>query len=448
MKRKKNLVVLLLVLVLLIGATVVVTNLNKDGGDDGIQELNSVILAVDPASVTELGWNYSEDVRFVSTGSGWEYAADAAFRLDESYINTALDTLTEVTASKIIENVEDWDQYGLAAPVCSVTVTADTTYTLSFGEESTLSGKRYCSIGDGNAYLVDTACMEPFTYGLYDLLVSEEIPAMDNVTGLEIKNESGTMDITYQESSGKSYSDSYVWFLNGQTLDTELTETLVSAVSSVSWNKCSNFNAADLSVYGLDNPAATVTVHYGDSNTFSLEIGNTSNDACYAKLPGSSMVYLIDGSIGDALVNASYDTLKPDDVLAMDWRELQVMEITLDGVIYEVAQTTPATIDEEGNVTDEAIYKLDGTRVNAAGIPNALDAMVSVGYATDIDPERGEEIRFLFHREHSTYPEIELVFYQYDSTQCLVTLNGESTVFVARDQVNTLIEAVNQMVLG
>ena len=453
MKRQKNMFLLLFVLVLLIGAVFAVTALNKEEESETvIQDLNDVVFSVDSNAVTALSWNYSEEVSFHRTESGWEYAEDAVFPLDESQLSSALNILNSITASKVIENVEDWDQYGLEVPVCSVTVTADATYTLSFGAEASVSGGQYFSIGDGNAYIIDTNHMEPFSHGLYDLLVMECIPAMDSVTALKIKNSSGTVNISREENSGKSYSDHYVWFQGDNALDTELTDALVTTLSSVSWNKCSNYQAKDLSVYGLDTPAATVTVNYtaedGTAETFTLEIGNASGDDHFAKLADSAMVYLIDGAIGESLLNASRETLMPDDVLAMDWNALQTMEITLDGTVYEVVQESPAEIDAEGNVAQAASYTMNGAAADASGIVDALDVMVSTGYATDVLPERNEEIRILFHQEHSAYPEVELVFYQYSGEACLVTLNGESTVFVARAQVVDLVESVTQLVLG
>ena len=473
MKRKKNLLILLLVLVLLVGAVFAATSLASSEGEDEqtLQDLGTTIFTLDPDAVSQLSWDYSESVSFVAGDDGWEYTEDPAFALDETYISAMLDVLTEITASKVIENVDNWDQYGLEAPVCTVTVTTDNTYTLSFGEESALSGQRYFSIGDGNAYLIDSSVMSPFTYGLYDVLTLEQIPTMDGVTGIELENETEKLDITRLENSGLAYSDSYIWFLDDNVvLDTELTESLVSTLTSLSWNKCSNFNAADLSAYGLDDPIATVTIHYtqrteveandtGENGdpiveaesapaSFALEIGNESDDARYARIAGSHMVYLIDGSICDALLNASYENLMPDDILVMDWEKLQVLEITLDGTVHEIVRDTQTVTDDEGNETEEAIYTLDGLEADAAGILGSLDAMTSAGYATGIEPERSEEIRFLFRQDNEAFPEIELVFYQYDSTQCLVTLNGGSTVFVARSQVVDLVESITQLILS
>ena len=426
MKRQKNMLVLLLVLVLLIGAVFAVSALTKEEEpDNNVQDLGEVIVAIDPNSVTSMRWNYSDEVSFSRVNDGWEYTADPDFPLDENRITAALNMLKSITAIKVIENVADWDQYGLEVPVCEVTINAGTSYALSFGSEAAVSGGQYFSIGDGNVYIIDKNYMEPFSVELYDLLVTESIPAMDSVTGLEIKTASGTSTISREENGGKSYSDRYVWFLHGEALDTELTDALVSTVTSLSWKKCSNFHAADLSVYGLDTPAAVVRIDHA-AGSFALEIGNASGDDYFAKLPGSNMIYVIDGSIGNALLNASYETLMPDDVLALDWDALESMEVTLNGTSYT----------------------MDGNSTDISGIITALDEMTSAGYAAETLPERSKEIRFLFHQNHSAYPQVELVFYQYDGDVCLVTLNGNSTVFVSRTQVVELVEAVNHVVLG
>ena len=44
-------------------------------------------------------------------------------------------------------------------------------------------------------------------------------------------------------------------------------------------------------------------------------------------------------------------------------------------------------------------------------------------------------------------PEVELAFYRYNSSDCLVVLNGEPTVSVSRQDVVELVEAVNGEVL-
>ena len=140
MKRQKNMLVLLLVLVLLIGAVFAVSALTKEEEpENNVQDLGEVIVAIDPNSVTSMRWNYRDEVSFNRVNGGWEYAADPDFPLDENRITAALNMLKSITAIKVIENVADWDQYGLEVPVCEVTINAGTSYSLSFGSEASVA---------------------------------------------------------------------------------------------------------------------------------------------------------------------------------------------------------------------------------------------------------------------------------------------------------------------
>ena len=92
-------------------------------------------------------------------------------------------------------------------------------------------------------------------------------------------------------------------------------------------------------------------------------------------------------------------------------------------------------------------YTLNGEEVDGESITDLLDDMTYTGYAGSSVPETGEEIRFVIHRSHATFPEVELAFYRYNSSDCLTVLNGEPTVSVSRQDVVELVEAVNGEVL-
>lgn len=460
MKRSKKLLALLLVLVLILGATYGVTLWDPDSREAEEETAVTTIFTLDAESVTALSWDYVEEVSFEKEDGVWVYTEDAVFPLDTSYLDAILDTLTEITSYKTIEAVEDWDQYTLEVPYCRIGVTADgTTYELKIGEETAMGGARYFSIGDGNAYLVDSGILDPFTYGLYDLLSYEAIPDMTGLSGLEVVSDAQSYEILLLEDSGLAYSDAYVWFMEEQPLDNELTEALLSSVTGLNWVDCVDFHAADLSAYGLDAPAATVTAHYTqtvmtatnetreEDEVFVLEIGAEIGDYRYARIAGSGMVYKIDGSIADTLMHTTYYELQPDEVLLLDWEDVYAMEITLDGAVYEIKKDTKYIAVEDGDTTQETVYLLDGEEIDAQSVMSLLSSMGAAGYAAGLTPERSEEIRFVIHRDHETFPEVELVFYTYNSTACLTTLNGVSTVFADREAVVELIELVNTFAL-
>lgn len=446
MKRMKKLGALLLLLAVLIGATAAASLYSAEAEPE--EDTSITVFTLDASSVTEIGWDYSEEIAFTESEDGWVCVQDAAFPVDETYLDAMLEALTEVKSSKTITETENLDQYGLEVPICVVTVTTDETYTLSIGQETAVGGERYFSNGDGNVYLVDAGILDCFSYGLYDVLQYQTIPEVTDLTGMTVKTDSGSYEISYLENSGLAYSDDYVWFMEDKALDTELTEELISMVTNLNLAQCVDYAAEDLSVYGLDAPAAIVTVLDGGETAFTLEIGAEKDDVCYLRLGDSKMIYQADVTLRDTLLYTTYADLQPDEVLLMDWDTVKRVTVTLDGESYKLVKSVEEVTDEEGNTSEEAVWKLDGETVEFASVLTSLTAMASNGYANGITPERTEEIAFVITRDTENYSEITLTFYQYNSTSCLVTLNGESTVTVDREDVVALVEAVNQIVLG
>ena len=465
MKRGKKLILLALVLVLLAGATYLAGTLNTEDDTQTTDEPAVTAFSIDPDAVTALSWDYSEPVDFTKGDDGWYYTSDSVFPLDEAFIEDILDTLTQIDASKVIADVTDLDQYGLEAPICAISVTTDTQYDLSIGEVTTLGGERYFSTGDGNVYLVDEAVIDCFQYELYDLIDYETLPVMDDVTALSV---SGSYTLEYREASGLAYADSYVWFCGDQVLDTELTEALISSITGLSLGTCVEYNVSDPSQYGLDAPEVitvqyleTVQVATGETDedgnavyetrqdpaVFSLEIGSTLSGYRYARISGSNMVYLVTASTCDTVLFATANELLPDEVLLMEPSEITGFTAQLDGTDYSFAQATQEVTDDEGNVTEETVWMLDGQETDVEDLLDELTSLSSAGYAYGMTPEGKLELSFTLLRDRDTFSSVEICFYQYDSSTCMVTLDGSATVFVAREDIVSLKEAVNSILL-
>lgn len=98
--------------------------------------------------------------------------------------------------------------------------------------------------------------------------------------------------------------------------------------------------------------------------SFELEVGDYSGQMCYARLAGSEMIYLIDGSVTDALVYADAQSLLPDEVIAMDWDKVTEAKVTMDGQTYTLEKT-------------EESWEMDGEEISFADVTDALDSMTS-----------------------------------------------------------------------
>lgn len=461
MKRSKKLLGLLIVLALFMTAAYIATIANPENKADAattVADTKYTILSIDSDNITSISWNYAGSaLTFTCEEDTWDYAYDDAFPLDVSYITAMLASLNNIEASKTIEDVTDLNMYGLASPTCSISVEADSTYYIQIGNETAMDGLRYVSIGDDNVYLVEETLLNNFAYELYDLLLKESIPEITDILNVSIVSETNSLLMEYLPNSNLSYSNEYVWFLKENdgylTLDTELTEALISNITELSFLECINYNATDeeLASYGLLSPMITASVNYTNDSadcTFTILLGDyTDGSKCYARIAGSRMVYLVNGTVSDTFMYAGYERLQPDEVLIMDWDSVTKVIVNLDGTDYTFNKTSKPVIDEDENVTEKIIYTLNGSEASIESILTGITSLASTDFSNGTVPERNAWISFKIYRDTEYFKETVLTFYQYDSTSCLVALNGETTVFVAREDISAIVEAINTIIL-
>lgn len=443
MKRGKKLLTLLLVLVLLAAASFGATKLSvKTEAPE--EEQTEKVFSLKPEKVTSLSWEYSEALTF-DREDGWTYRDNSAFPVEESFLNTILDTLADVESYKTIESVENWDTYGLEIPVCTISVTTDETYDLAIGIETSLGGQRYFSIGDGKVYLVDSAIIDPFAYGLYDLLAEQSMPQVTNLTAVTLERPGGTQTITCLPENDLTYSDDYIWFWGDKTLDTQLTDRFLANVTALPLTDCANYDAQDLSAYGLDAPEITATVYDGGEEAYTLDISPEIKGTRYARLPGTNMVYTVSDSVAQTLLYTTYADLLPDEVLLMDWDTVTRVSVSLDGTTYDFLPGTKEVTDEDGNTTQAPVWTLDGQETALEEALDTLTGLASSGYATGMTPEGENRLTFRVYRDRAAFSEVELAFHTYNSTDCIVTLDGTATVTVSRENVDDLVGKMEEI---
>ena len=472
MTRSKKLIFLASVLAALVIVTVVINVINTQNEEaETLASEPVTFFTVDEDALTSLSWTYNgETVTLSYTDSVWTNTDDAAFPVDASYPDAMLDTLTEVTASRSFTPDAD-SEYGLDEAAYTIEIDADTVTTLTIGNLSELSGEYYASIGDGLVYLVDAELIDPFTYGLSDILLMETIPDMTAMTGMDITTASGEVNIVYLEGSEYTYTDDYHWFMldDGSYLTLgSAADTLAENIAAMSWLSCVDYNATDeaLTTYGLDTPNATVILSYEaaaeetddtedteesaevEIASFVFEIGSFTDSGYYVRIQGSNMVYLLDATLSQTILYANFEDLRPTDVCLLDWDTVSSFDITLDGETYAFERSTTETTDEDGNVTEEEIFLMNGEDVDTdlvTAVLNDIYAMASTG-TTDFVPVTAE-IAFTFYRNTETYSELNLTFYRADSESCVLGFNCETRLTVSRSDVVSLIEAVNSILL-
>ena len=120
MKRAKRLWILLAVLVVVCIATVGVMRFEEH--KEQIKNSGEVILSISPDNVTALSWEHGEESLAFHRDGDWRYDEDEYFPVDSGKMAELLNVFEAMSASFIIEEVEDFDQYGMGDPVCILMV--------------------------------------------------------------------------------------------------------------------------------------------------------------------------------------------------------------------------------------------------------------------------------------------------------------------------------------
>ena len=279
MKRSKRLWVLLGVLAAVCVVTAAV--LQMEDRQEQIRESGEVVLSISPDSVDSLSWDYDSETLSFHKEEGWVYDEDEAFPVDDEKIGDLLGEFEEFGAAFIIEEVEDYSQYGLDDPVCTIRLTAgEESWEILLGDYSTMDSQRYVSIGDGNVYLAVNDPLDEFDAALSDLILNDQVPDLDGATRIAFAGEEDYEAERLEDGSAYSYcaDDRYFVSRDGAylPLDTGKVETYLRSMTNMDLTDYVTYNATqeELESYGLDSPELTVTVDY----SYEDEDGETASD--------------------------------------------------------------------------------------------------------------------------------------------------------------------------
>lgn len=474
MKRSNKLLILLGVLLVCCVLTIVVLKTEKK--KELIRTTDEVVLEVDPDSVDQLSWSYDEvSLAFRKEDGHWIYESDEAFPADDEKIAKLLEDFKELGATFIIDDVEDFSQYGLDKPVCTIRLATDKKkdYTVQLGAYSTMDAQRYVTLGDGRVFLVKSDPMDDYGIELADLIKYDEMPEFDHVTAIRFRG-AQNYSIFREEGSDRSacVDDIYYADMNGEILplDTEEVDRYLRAISSMYFTKFRSYNMTEEEkvAFGQDDPQLIVEVDYSDKDedgelgepqTFQMRMGRdlaektTREEAektgdslanlivtAYVTFNDSNIVYSISDESCTRFLASGYNDLRHKAPMPADFNAtLESFEATLDGETYAFTSELPEKGDRD--------FFFDGEEFNITAIRVRLKN-IAVDEFTDEKPTGREEISMLFRLNAPNYPEIRVAAYRYDGVKCLVTVNGEPFGFTKRANVVELREAVLTTALG
>ena len=499
MKRYKKLSILLCVLVVICAAAFAVSR--HEEKKEKIKNSNETVLSIDKDDVTALSWEYEDHSYAFHKDGEWIYDSDSNFPVSQDEMDTLLDMFSSFDVSFTIDDVEDYSQYGLDDPTCTIKLTAgDKDYEVKLGGYSKMDEQRYVSIGDGKVYLAANDPFETYEVEMTDLIQNDSIPDMSDVASVEF---SGAQEYSVQRNDDNklTYNDDDKYFVDndGETiaLDTENVNSYIKNITDLSLTDYVTYNASDdqLKKYGLDEPELTVTISYNsdsdetsDQNgTFVLNIStcfdggssdkdsnydnqtsgdedtrtgsqdesdDVSNKMAYVRVDDSGIIYKIGGTEYSALLKAGVDDLRHQQLMWADSSIITGMDVTLDGETYSFISkgdgdkkksNDDSTVDTDTQSTGKTWY-YNKEKIVIGDVLDALESVKATSF-TDETPDQKEEISLKVHFDNSNVSEVSLALYRYDGSNCLAQVDGKTVALVDRSSVVDLIEAVNSIVL-
>ena len=471
MRKKQLTLCVLLAVFVAVSITAVLVSRHEEKVEQ-IKNSGETILAIPTDTVTALSWTNEEGTFSFTKDDTWTYNDDSAFPVDEEKINELLAQFEDFAAAFVIDDVEDYEQYGLTEPVCTISITAgEESHTVELGDFSKMDEQRYVSIGDGKAYLVSHDPLDEFDAVLRDMILDDTIPEFDTAEQIAFSGEEA-YTITYDED-GTSICADDVYFTDGQPLDTDNVNEWLTALISLDLTDYVSYNATseELQTFGLDEPDLTITLDYSssdedgnetDSGTLVLHLAQNPEElaayneaveseadeipdvTCYARVGESQIVYQITQTELDALTAASYDTLRHQKLFTADFDTVTSVDVALEGKTYTFTYTPPEDTDDEDA---EGNWVYNGEEFDIFDFRYALRALAAVSF-TDEEPTGQEEISLTLRLDNEDFPTLTLALYRYDGENCIAAVDGESVAFVSRSQTVDLVEAVRALTLG
>lgn len=470
MKRTKRILVLTGVLAVCCIAAFATTRYEEK--KEAIKNSDEIIWKISPDSVESLSWSYGDsDLSFRKADDSWLYEEDEAFPVSEARIAELLTHFEAFGVSFTIENVEDYAQYGLEDPECTISLTVgEEAYTMKLGNFSKMDEKRYIDIGDGNVYLSAEDPMDYLEEELSGMILNDTIPTYDSINSITLAG-AENYNISHEDENTVSYSDDDLYFTeqDGERvpLDTSSVKSYLKAVKNLSLTDYVTYNASDeeLASYGMHAPDLTITLDYTYTNedenkrTDTLVVYLSQNQeelaayeeavekeaatlpavTKYVRIGDSQIVYTLDDSAYESLTAASYDDLRHKEVFWGDFDSIKQIEVVLEGETH----TLTAETDEK----DKTIWYYEENELDASDLSAALSALTADTFTKEV-AEQKEELSLTLTLDNENVPQVDITLYRYDGASCLAVVDGETVCLVPRSSVVDLIEALQNIFLN
>ena len=263
---------------------------------------------------------------------GWHLVEPVANAAAESEVSGITSALSQLEIVRVVDDKPaNLNDYGLASPRIEIDFKAagdKDVRRLLIGQKSPTGGNLFAKRNaEERVFLIPAFQEQTFNRGTFDLRDKAVLRfERDKVDRITIDAAGKTLELA------KTGSD---WKLTKPVQaasDYAAVEGLVGRVSSAQMKSIVSENAtpADLKKYGLDKPAATISLGLGSAKAALLLGGKTSDGALYAKDASKQVVITLDAALADELRKGA-DEYRRKDLFAFRAYDANRLEITRGG---------------------------------------------------------------------------------------------------------------------
>ena len=464
------------------------------------EESKTEVFSVKTDDIKSLGFIVDKKaVTFEKKDDSWVKEDETAFPVNQTTLDSAASAIETVEADRVLEDVEDLTEYGLDSPSNTVTVdTDDGTTKFNIGDENTSTNQYYISKDDDDStvYVVAADTVSPFMNSLYDYAQGEDFPTIDSSTVKKVQVSEDKDSYVLEENS-----DGATWDVSGdgssdkESADTTAAGNVTSGLGSFAFDQFVNYNAEDLSQYGLDKPYATITVDYqeeveddsadstnsGENDSTASESDSESSDSTDTDSSSEDadsktttvdkqLVIYVGDEAGDGsryvtvdnkqIYTMSTDTLSavidktPSDLWSLivnylSVKNLDQLQVTYGETTNTVNVSRETSTDDDGNEKETTTYQLDGKEIESTTFTtfyNKLINMAGQKRLTDAyTPAADPEMTAVF--TDSDKNQTTVTFYTYD-TNYYAAVVGDKVFLVNKMTVKEMFNAYEIMVNG
>jgi hypothetical protein len=312
------------------------------------------------------------------TNGAWQITDPVSAPADEEEVSGVVTSLATVDIVRTVDdNPGALKPFGLAAPRVDVTFKAAGNVhpqRLLIGDKTATSGNLYAKLpNEKKVFLIAGSFDASFNRGTFDLRQKAVLTfERDKVDRLTVQSPGAAVELSLV--GGEWRIDKPYQAL----ADYGIVEGLVGRVQSAQMKSIAAQDAADLKLYGLDKPEASVTFGLGSSQATLILGKKTDEGTLYAKDLSRPIVFTVDSSLLED-VKKPADDLRRKDVFAFRAFNATAVQITrgTETLAFEKTtgqgkdagekwrETKPASKDLDPAAFDTFLTKLSNQRAQS-----------------------------------------------------------------------------------